>query len=50
MEKRSSGYKQSLHYDEEQARAVSEQITNAYQSGGLEREELHYQPDREVGE
>lgn len=50
MMKRERDAKETLYYDEEAAQAISEQITNAYQSGVIEQEAGYYQQRREVGE
>ncbi len=44
--------KETLYYDydEEAVQTISEQITDAYQSGVIEQEESYYHPKREVGE
>ncbi|MBB5324493.1 hypothetical protein HNQ34_001590 [Anoxybacillus tepidamans] len=48
--KKERDVREALYYDEEATQAISEQITNAYQSGVIEQEAGYYQPRREAGE
>jgi hypothetical protein len=43
-------YNENLYYDEEEIKAISEQIMDAYHSGAVDHDELYYNPKREVGE
>ncbi|GLH64643.1 MULTISPECIES: hypothetical protein [Bacillaceae] len=43
-------YRKDFDYDEDAVKMVSEQIMDAYHSGVVDRDELHYNPKREVGE
>ncbi|SFA39402.1 hypothetical protein SAMN05192569_1001318 [Parageobacillus thermantarcticus] len=47
MEKNSS---KGLYDDEDEVKAISEQIIDAYDSGVVARDEPRYHPEREVGE
>ncbi|MEK4607737.1 hypothetical protein [Geobacillus sp. FSL W8-1251] len=46
MEKRYNDWQ----YDEEEVRAITEQITESYESGIVDEDESYYDPRREVGE
>jgi hypothetical protein len=43
-------YDKDLYYDKDAVKTISEQIMDAYHSGVVDRDELHYNPKREVGE
>ncbi|KXG11609.1 hypothetical protein PNH38_03480 [Anoxybacillus rupiensis] len=50
MEDKKKNNEWNLYDDEEVAQEISEQIMSAYHSDGIEQEQPHYQPQREIGE